>query len=166
MPIPDRARSKGELAKAEVTVRELEAQLEHVRSLLKERRAERLALTPESQASAAAGDINRLVVLGNRGVTVDKTINELANAEAECAERVEASRRYLYTLYVRLEKLRQEARELTRRLQAIENPEEEPIRAPVNPREVETNLSRVKVQIKAIVGDQKTGQLLTGLGTK
>jgi multidrug resistance efflux pump len=152
-------RSKGELAKAEVTVHELEAQLEHVRALVKERRAEKLNFTPQSQAAAAAGDINRLVSLENRSVALDKIIQELTAAEAECAERVEAARRYLYTLYVRLEKLRKEARDLMRRIQSIENPGAEV-------REVETNLSRVKVQIKAIIGDAKTGQLLTGLGSK
>jgi uncharacterized coiled-coil protein SlyX len=150
---------KGELAKAEVTVQELEAQFQHVKMLLKERKAEKLALTPESQAAAAAGDINRLVALENRSVAIDKTIAELVAAEAECAERIDSARRYLYTLYVRLEKLRKEARELMRRLQTIDNPE-------VGTKEVETNLSRVKVQIKAIVGEVKTGQLLTGLGGK
>jgi hypothetical protein len=159
MAMPDRGRNKGELAKAEVTVRELEAQLEHVRTLVKERRAERIAITPHSQAAAAAGDINRLVSLENRYSKIDKTINDLVNAEAECAERVESARRYLYTLYVRLEKLRKEARELMRRLQAMEEPQDQQ-------QKDETNLSRVKVQIKAIVGEAQTGQLLTGLGTK
>ena len=152
-------RNKGELSKAEVTVQELEAQLEHVRTLIKERKAEKLAIAPTSQAAAAAGDINRLVSLENRSVAVEKTINELVTAEHECAERVEAARRYLFTLYVRLEKLKKEARALTRRLQEIENPDG-------GARDVETNLSRVKVQIKAIVGEIKTGQLLTGLGSK
>jgi hypothetical protein len=161
MPMADRvARSKGELAKAELTVQELEVKLEHVRMLLKERRAEKIALDPNSQAAAAAGDINRLVVLENRSVAIEKAINELIASEAECAERVESARRYLYTLYVRLEKLRKEARNLMRRLQEIESPEQG------NPREVETSLSRVKIQIKAIVGEVKTGQLLTGLNAK
>jgi flagellar biosynthesis chaperone FliJ len=152
-------RKKGELAKAEITVQELEAQLEHVKALLKERKAEKLTLMPQSKVAAAGGDINRLVAIENRSVAIDKTIAEWVTAETECAERVEAARRYLYTLYVRLEKLRKEARELTRRLQSIETPG-------AGAQAVETNLSRVKVQIKAIVGDAKTGQLLTGLGSK
>jgi len=153
------ARGRGELAKAEVTVHELEAQLEHVRSLLKERKAEKQDFTPESQQAAAAGDINRLIVLENRSVALDKIIQELTSSETECMDRVDAARRYLYTLYVRLEKLRKEARKLMRKVQSIEKPDGEI-------REVETNLSRVKVQIKAIVGEVKTGQLLTGLGGK
>lgn len=152
-------RSRGELAKAELTVQELEGQLEHVRTLIHERRSEKQGFGAQSQAAAAAGDVNRLVAIENRSVVVDKTIHELAAAEVECAERVEAARRYLFTLYVRLEKLRKEARELMRRIESIENPEGEV-------REVQTSLSRVKVQIKAIVGEVQTGPLLTGLGAK
>ncbi|HMG34218.1 MAG TPA: hypothetical protein VKM94_09795 [Blastocatellia bacterium] len=150
---------KGELAKAELTVQELESQLEHVRSILRERQAEKQSLNPEQQIAASGGDINRLVSLENRKSAVDKTIAELISAETECVERIESARRYLYTLYVRLEKLRKEARELMRRLQSMEDPN-------ARTQEVETNLSRVKIQIKAIVGEVKTGQLLTGLGGK
>jgi chromosome segregation ATPase len=153
------SRSRGELAKAELTVQELEAQLEHVRTLIRERKAEKQSFSAQSQAAAAAGDVNRLVTIENRSVVVDKTINELLSAETECAERVEAARRYLFTLYVRLEKLRKEARDLMRRIDSIEDPHGEI-------REVQTSLSRVKVQIKAIVGEVQTGQLLTGLGAK
>ena len=150
---------KGELAKAEITVQELESQLARVRLLIGERQAEKLSLNPEQQIAASGGDMNRLVSLENRKTAVDRTIADLISSEAECVERIESARRYLYTLYVRLEKLRKEARELMRRLQSMDDPSPKT-------QEVETNLSRVKVQIKAIVGEVKTGQLLTGLGGK
>ena len=144
--------NRGELAKAQLTLQESEAKLERIVALLAERRSERLELEAEIQDTAANGDMDKLVDLQNRAGVVEKTIAELRTAEAECARRVEAARRYLYTLYVRLEKLRQEFSGLMRKLAAIDQGESIPA-------EVQTSIGRIKIQLKAITGENSTGRL-------
>ncbi len=144
--------NRGELAKAQLTLQESEAKLERLLALLAERRAERLDLETHIQEAAATGDMDKLVDLQNRAGVVDKTIAELRAAEAECTQRVESARRYLYTLYVRLEKLRQEFSGLMRRLASIDQGENIPA-------EVQTSIGRIKIQLKAITGENSTGRL-------
>jgi chromosome segregation ATPase len=144
--------NRGELAKAQLTLQEAEAKLERLVALLAERRAEQLDLETHIQEAAATGDMDKLVELQNRAGVVEKTIAELRAAEAECAQRVESARRYLYTLYVRLERLRQEFSGLMRRLAAIDQGESIPV-------EVQTSLGRIKIQLKAITGENSTGRL-------
>ena len=151
--MPERfGHNRGELAKAQFILEEQETKLERVRALLTERKAERRDLEVQVHDIAAAGDMDRLVALQSRTVLVEKTIEDLRKTEAECTERVESARRYLYTLYVRLEKLRQEFSGLMRRLASAE--QGEPI-----PSEVQTNLGRIKIQLKAITGENSTGRL-------
>ena len=90
--------------------------------------------------------------LQNRAGVVEKTIAELRAAEAECSLRVESARRYLYTLYVRLEKLRQEFSGLMRELASIDQGQNIPA-------DVQTSLGRIKIQLKAITGENSTGRL-------
>jgi uncharacterized coiled-coil protein SlyX len=144
--------NRGELAKAQLTLQEAETKLEHLLALLKERRSERLDLETHIQEAAATGDMDKLVDLQNRAGVVDKTIAELRAAEVERTQRVESARRYLYTLYVRLEKLRQEFSGLMRRLASVDQGESIPA-------EVQTNLGRIKIQLKAITGENSTGRL-------
>lgn len=144
--------NRGELAKAQLTLEEAEAKLERLRALLAERMVERQGVGAIIHDLAANGDMDRLVTLQSHAVALEKTINELAAAEKDCAERVQSARRYLYTLYVRLEKLRQEFSGLMRRLASIDQGENIPA-------EVQTNLGRVKIQLKAITGENSTGRL-------
>jgi len=146
------AANRGELAKAQLTLQEAEAKLERVVALLTERTSERLKLADLIRDTAATGDMDKLIALQSRAGLVDKTIAELRANEAECARRVESSRRYLYTLYVRLEKLRQEFSLLMRRLASLDQGENIPM-------EVQTNIGRVKIQLKAITGENSTGRL-------
>lgn len=146
------APNRGELAKAQLTLQEAETKLERIIALLAERRQERHDLATHIQEVSATGDMDRLVDLQNRAVTVDKMIAELTAAEEECTQRVESARRYLYTLYVRLERLRQEFSGLMRRLAAVDQGES-------IPSEVQTSLGRVKIQLKAITGENNTGRL-------
>lgn len=146
------APNRGELAKAQLTLQEAETKLERIVTLLAERRQERHDLGAHIQEVSATGDMDRLVDLQNRAVTVDKTIAELSAAEEECIQRVESARRYLYTLYVRLERLRQEFSGLMRRMAAVDQGESIPA-------EVQTNLGRIKIQLKAITGENNTGRL-------
>jgi hypothetical protein len=79
-------------------------------------------------------------------------IAELSAAEDETTQRVESARRYLYTLYVRLERLRQEFSGLMRMLAAVDQGESVPA-------DVQTSLGRIKIQLKAITGENSTGRL-------
>ena len=146
------AQNRGELAKAQLILEEQEAKLERVRALLAERRAERLSVQTNIQDIAAAGDVDGLVAVQSRAVQVERTIAERAATESECTSRVESARRYLYTLYVRLEKLRQEFSGLMRRLASAEQGES-------IPGDVQANLGRIKIQLKAITGENSTGRL-------
>jgi len=144
--------NRGELAKAQLTLQEAETKLERIVALLAERREERRSLATQIQEVSATGDMDRLVDLQNRAVVVEKMIAELTSAEVECTQRVESARRYLYTLYVRLEKLRQEFSGLMRRLASVDQGENVPP-------DVMTNLGRIKIQLKAITGENSTGRL-------
>jgi len=144
--------NRGELAKAQLTLQQAETKLERIVALLGERRVERHDLETHIQEAAATGDMDKLVDLQNRAGVVEKTIAELRAAEAECAGRVESARRYLYTLYVRLEKLRQEFSGLMKRLASIDQGENVP-------GDVQTSLGRIKIQLKAITGENSTGRL-------
>ena len=144
--------NRGELAKAQLTLQEAETKLERIVALLAERRSERLNLENHIQEAAANGDMDRLVDLQNRAGVVEKTIAELQSAEAECARRVDSARRYLYTLYVRLEKLRQEFSGLMRTLASMDQGESVPM-------DVQTSIGRIKIQLKAITGENSTGRL-------
>ncbi|HSE39000.1 MAG TPA: hypothetical protein VLG74_16985 [Blastocatellia bacterium] len=146
------APNRGELAKAQLTLQEAETKLERIVTLLAERRQERHDLGTHIQEVAATGDMDRLVDLQNRAVAVDKMIAELSAAEEECTQRVESARRYLYTLYVRLERLRQEFSGLMRTMADVDQGESIPA-------DVQTSLGRIKIQLKAITGENNTGRL-------
>lgn len=146
------APNRGELAKAQLTLQEAETKLERIVALLAERRQERHDLGTHIQEVSATGDMDRLVDLQNRAVNVDKMIAELSSAEEECTQRVESARRYLYTLYVRLERLRQEFSGLMRTMADVDQGESVPA-------DVQTSLGRVKIQLKAITGENNTGRL-------
>jgi len=144
--------NRGELAKAQLILEEAETKLERIVALLAERQSERLNLETHTQEAAATGDMDKLVDLQNRAGVVDKAISELRTAEAECSRRVESARRYLYTLYVRLEKLRQEFSGLMRTLASSDQGQNIPA-------DVQTSLGRIKIQLKAITGENSTGRL-------
>lgn len=144
--------NRGELVRAQQDLQELEVKLEHLRGLLGERRSERRIVELRIQEIAATGDMDKLVALQSRAVMVERNVAELNAAETECARRVESARRYLYTLYVRLEKLRQEFSRLMKSVAAVAHGES-------IPSDVLTNLGRVKIQLKAITGENSTGRL-------
>ena len=144
--------NRGELAKAQLTLQEAEEKLERVVALLAERMTERCNLETIIRETAATGDMDQVIALQSRFNLVEKTIAELRATEAECSRRVESSRRYLYTLYVRLEKLRQEFSGLMRRLASMDQGESVP-------GDVLTNIGRIKIQLKAITGENSTGRL-------
>ena len=128
------SRSKSELAKAESALKEAEAQQERILALIEERKGERQNIGARIAEEGTAGNVDALIALQTRMSTLDKGIAELCASAAEGAQRVESARRYLYKLYVHLERLRQEAACLI---------EEDPSR-----------LTRVQVQIHAIAGDE------------
>ena len=141
----DNGNNRSELAKAESTLQDLEAKHEHTKTLLAERKAERLQLESQVQTIKSTGDINKMIALQSRVIALDKTILDLRYAESDCAGRIEAARRYLYTLYVRLEKLRQEAATLAEKSSVIERGQK-----PLP--EEQAALARLRLQIRAITG--------------
>jgi chromosome segregation ATPase len=150
--IQSRAANSGELVRAQSNLRDLETKLEHLRVLLAERRNERRTVELRIQEIAATGDMDGLVALQSRAVAVERNVIELASAEAECSHRVESARRYLYTLYVRLERLRLEFSSLMQRIATAATGD-------LIPPAVLTNVGRLKIQLKAITGENSTGRL-------
>ena len=141
----DNGHNRGQLAKAESALQELEAKLEHTRAVLAERKAERLEIETQVKTIKSTGDINEMVMLQSRTFAMDKAIADLKTSESDCLQRIESSRRYLYTLYVKLEKLRQEAAMLadSSSFHGHEHnllPDEQ------------TSLRRLQLQIQAITG--------------
>jgi len=140
----DNGHNKSQLANAESALRELEAKLGHTRALLAERKAERLDIETQVKNIKSTGDINKMMELQPRMFALDKTIADLKTSESDCLQRIESSRRYLYTLYVKLEKLRQEAATLAdKSLHGQEHnllPDEQ------------ASLRRLRLQIQAITG--------------
>jgi hypothetical protein len=141
----DNGHNRSQLAKAESALLELEAKLEHTRALLAERKAERLKTETQVKTINSTGDINDMMMLQSRTFALDKTIADLKHSESDCLQRIESSRRYLYTLYVKLEKLRQEAATLTDRTSLQDQGQN------LLPDE-QANLRRLRLQIQAITG--------------
>ncbi|HKP10749.1 MAG TPA: hypothetical protein VJZ91_01515 [Blastocatellia bacterium] len=134
--------NKSQLAKAEATLQELEAKLSHTRAIIEDRQRERRQLQAMEQKLRDTGDINKLVKFQARAFATDKAIQELKSREADTERQIESARRYLYTLYVKLERLRQEAAAFTAhsRNELVLRPEEQ------------ANLRRLQIQIQAITG--------------
>jgi chromosome segregation ATPase len=141
----DNGHSNSQLAKAESALRELEAKLQHTRALLEERKAQRLVIETQVTTIKSTGDINDMMMLQSRTLAMDKAIADLKTSESECAARIESARRYLYTLYVKLEKLRQEASMLASKSSA---PNQEQNLLP----DEQASLRRLRLQIQAITG--------------
>jgi uncharacterized coiled-coil DUF342 family protein len=141
----DNGHNNSQLAKAESALRELEAKLQHTRALLEERKAQRLEIETQVTTIKSTGDINDMMMLQSRTLAMDKAIADLKASESECAQRIESSRRYLYTLYVKLEKLRQEAATLAGKSSL---PNQEQTLLP----DEQSSLRRLRLQIQAITG--------------
>src|ERR1044072_6309249 len=139
--MPDNGINRSQIAKAESTLQDLETKLQHTKALLAERKAERLRIEPQVQTIKSTGDINKMVALQSHAIALDKAIAELVSSESECANRIESARRYLYTLYVKLGKLRQEAATLAER--------DPPLGQTAKPEE-QAALARLRLQIQAI----------------
>ena len=138
---------RSELAKADFIVKELETKLQETRSILQERKAERLAIDSGRHQLEATGDINRLMAMKQRCIALDKRIVELTASENECLVRIESARRYVQGLTSRLDKLREEAASLAQRISKDEVP------ADVLP-QVQNSLRRVQMQIESLTGPE------------
>jgi hypothetical protein len=134
-----------QIAKAESALRELEIKLEHLQSIVAERKAQRLELETQVKTIRSTGDINELMQLQSRSFALDKAVADLVASEAECRQRIEAARRNLYTLYVHLEKLRQEASTLAKKSLLLGDERS-------LPPEEQNNLRRLRLQIQALTG--------------
>jgi chromosome segregation ATPase len=140
--LPRNGHHKSQLAKAEATLQEMEAKLQQTRAVLEDRQRERRQMQAMEQKLRDTGDINKLVKFQARAFAMDKAIQELKTREQDAERQVESARRYLYTLYVKLERLRQEAAAFAVRSYA----------GPALPPEEQANLRRLHLQIQAITG--------------
>jgi serine phosphatase RsbU (regulator of sigma subunit) len=140
--LPRTSHHKSQLAQAEAALQEMEAKLQQTRAVLDDRKREHRQLQAMEQKLRDTGDINKLVKFQARAFAMDKAVQELKVREVEAARQVEAARRYLYTLYVKLERLRQEAAAFTVRshTESALLPEEQ------------ANLRRLQLQIQALTG--------------
>jgi chromosome segregation ATPase len=138
-------RFQSELARAEATLKELEAKRRNIASLIDERKAERGEIDNQRHILERTGDINKLMVLKTHSIGLDKSILELTAAEIDCRERIESARRYLQGLKDRLDKLQSEAASLSQKLSTNEVPAEVLS-------QVQTNLRRLQMQIEALAG--------------
>jgi flagellar biosynthesis chaperone FliJ len=137
--------NQSEIAKAQATLRSLEANLQNIQSMLDERKTERHELEAQPQAMEATGDINRLMALKRRTMALDKEIVQLSHSELEARKRVESVRQYLKTLYAKLDGLRSEAAKISEKLAVEPLPEDVAAK-------LQTLLRRVEIQIEAIAG--------------
>ncbi len=137
--------NQSELIIAESMLKKSEKELQEIRRLLEERRSELHDLDSDPHRMDQSGDINRLLGMKLRSVELHKSINDLAASEAESIERVESARRNLYGLYIRLERLRQEAATLNAKLSLDDLSEDKR-------QQERRNLMRIRVQIEAIAG--------------
>ncbi|MBI3652774.1 MAG: hypothetical protein HY231_17260 [Acidobacteria bacterium] len=137
-------RTKSELTQAEAVLRESEGQLKEINSMLEERWTERRTLEAKIKAAASAGDVDALVLCQARMRQLEKSIFELGQSGAKCLKRIEGAKKYLETLSVRLDKLKHEAEKLAARIER----HTKSLTAPLK-------LSRVKIQIDAIKGQEK-----------
>ncbi len=137
--------SQSEIAKAEATLRSMEANLQNIQSMLSERKSERHELETRPQAMEATGDINRLMALKRRTMALDKEITQLSYSELEARKRVDSVRQYLNTLHAKLDGLRSEAAKISEKLAVEQLPEDVEAK-------MKTLLRRVEIQIEAIAG--------------
>ena len=140
--LPGNGLNKSQLAKAEAALQELEAKLAHTRAILADRQRERQQMQAMEQKLRDTGDINKLVKFQARAFATDKAIQELKAREADAERQIESARRYLYTLYVKVERLRQEAAAFAARSRG----------EAALPPEEQANLRRLQIQIQAITG--------------
>ena len=136
---------QSELARASSDLKDQEAKLQQTRYLLEEKKTERAGIDSQRHLLERTGDINRLMMMKQRGLALDKSITELLMTERENAERVESARRYVQALTARLEKLREEAASLNEKISLDQVPVE------VLP-QVKSSLRRVQMQIEALTG--------------
>ncbi|HWO02592.1 MAG TPA: hypothetical protein VNS63_25335 [Blastocatellia bacterium] len=139
------AQIPSELARAESTLKEMEARLGRTRAMLEEQCAKHFEIEGQRHILERTGDINRLMEIKQRSLALDKSIKELRRSEVEALERIESAKRYVGGLQERLDRLRQEASSLSEKLEADEVPPE------VRP-QVQTTLRRVQMQIEMLAG--------------
>jgi chromosome segregation ATPase len=139
---------RSELERAETTLKELEAKFRDLSALMEERKAEKLEIEGKRHTLEATGDINKLMTLKRRSISLDKLIGDLSVSENDCLQRIESAKRYLDGLNARLDKLRHEAVDLSEKISMGEVPAE------LLP-QVKSSLKRVQMQIESLTGQKQ-----------
>lgn len=139
---------RSELERAETTLKEMEAKFEDLRCLMEERKAEKAEIENKRHTLEATGDINKLMTLKRRSISLDKLIGDLTVSEHDCLQRIESAKRYLEGLQARLNKLSQEASDLSEKISRGEVPSE------LLP-QIKSSLKRVQMQIESLTGEKQ-----------
>jgi chromosome segregation ATPase len=137
--------NQSEIAKAEATLKTIEANHQNLKSMLNEKKAERHELETQPQMLEATGDINKLMSLKRRIMELDKDIAQLSQSELESRRRVESVKQYIFTLNSKLNSLHSEAAKIREKLASEEL-------SPEVSAQLKTFLNRVQIQIEAISG--------------
>jgi chromosome segregation ATPase len=137
--------NQSEIAKAESTLKTLEANHQNLKSMISEKKSERHHLETQPAMLEATGDINKLMILKRRIMELDKELVQLGQTELECRKRVESVKQYIFTLNSKLNSLRAEAAKIKEKLDSEELP-------PDISAQLKTFLKRVQIQIEAIAG--------------
>jgi chromosome segregation ATPase len=139
--------NQSEIAKAEVMLQGLKAKLNQIRAHKAEQTAEMQELDLRHHVLQATGDINRMIAVKNRSMSLKKAVAALNTAETECLQRIQSVERYLETLNRKLDGLRKEANSVAEKLN------DQGLAGDVIAG-LQTAGRRIKMQIDALVGQE------------
>jgi chromosome segregation ATPase len=145
-------RNNGEIAKARGMLKEQQTKLQQIRAAMQETKSEMLELDLRHHNLQATGDINKMMAIRSRSMTLKQSVTGLSTSEAECRQRIESMERYLETLNKKLEGLRHEAQRLAEEIAA------EGV-APDVKAKLQSLSSRIKMQIEALEGKKRSGPI-------
>jgi len=145
-------RNVGEIAKARGMLAAQQGKLQQIRSAMQETKSEMLELDSRHHDLRATGDINKLMAIRSRSMTLKQSVRGLSASEAECLQRVESMERYLETLKRKLEGLRHEAERIAEEM-GVEGV------APDVKAKLRSLGSRINMQIEALEGKKRSGSL-------
>jgi predicted nuclease with TOPRIM domain len=145
-------RNLGEIAKARGMLQAQQTKLKQIRAAMHETKSEMLELDMRHHDLRATGDINKMMAIRSRSMTLKQSVDGLNASEVECLHRIESMERYLETLNKKLEGLRHEAQRLAEEI-AVEGV------APDVKTKLQSLSSRLKMQIEALEGKKRSGPI-------
>jgi chromosome segregation ATPase len=145
-------RNLGEIAKAKGMLQAQQTKLQQIRTAMQDTKSEMLSLDMKHHDLRATGDINKMMAIRSRSMTLKQSVDGLSASEADCLQRIESMERYLETLNRKLEGLQHEAARLAEEI-AVEGV------APDVKSKLQSLSSRIKMQIEALEGKKRSGPI-------